>query len=121
MVGRIWSVNAGVVLGVVGLGLFLWASSIDWQAVPDGGALAAEHEVAAERLPCTGGLIERLRQTNLLNAGENHDRLGLEGASPVRGGRGFLTHSPYEPPYRKFSPTVADLRYLVPLHSQSFE
>ncbi len=121
MVGRIWPTAAGVVLGVVGLLLILWASPFGRQAVPGGGRASIVREVVAERSPGTGALIERLRRTNLLNAGEIHDRLGLEGTSPARAGRGFLTHSPYEPPYRESCPTLADLRYPLPPHPQSYE
>ncbi|MCY3613005.1 MAG: hypothetical protein OXH51_15880 [Gemmatimonadetes bacterium] len=63
-------------------------------------------------------MIERLRRTNLLNAADIHDRLGLESASPARG---FLTNTPYEPPYRESCPALADLRYPLPPHPQSYE
>lgn len=107
MASRIRRVGAVVVLGVVALLLILLASSSDQQAVLDGRA-SVEHEVVAALPPGTGALIERLRRTNLLNADEIHDRLGLVGESRARG---FLTNNPYEPPYRESCPALADLRF----------
>ena len=118
IVGRIRLVGAVVVLGVVVLLLILLASSYDQQAIPEVGRASPERGVVAERPPGTAALIERLSRTNLLNAGEIHDRLGLEGASPAHG---FLTHGPYEPPYRESCPTLAGLRYPLPPHPESYE
>ena len=117
MASRIRRAGALVVLAVVALLLILLVSSSDRQAVLDGRA-SIEREVVAALPPGTGALIERLRRTNLLNADEIHDRLGLESASPARG---FLTKNPYEPPYRESCPALADLRYPLPPHSQSYE
>ena len=114
---RIRRAGALVVLGVVALLLILLVSSSDRQAVLDGRA-SVEREVVAALPPGTGALIERLRHTNLLNADEIHDRLGLESASPARG---FLTKNPYEPPYREFCPALADLRYPLPPDPRSYE
>ncbi len=121
MVERMWRVGAVVVLGAAGLLLILWALRFGEPSVSgDAPASAAAGEVA-ERPPGTGALIERLRRTHLLNGDEIHDRLGLKGTSPAGDGRGFLTHSPYEPPYRESCPTLADLRYPLPQHPQSYE
>ncbi len=121
MVERMWRVGAVVVLGTAGLLLILWALRLGAPAVSGGGPASAADGEVAERPPGTGALIERLRRTHLLNAGEIHDRLGLEGTSSASAGRGFLTHSPYEPPYRESCPTLADLRYPLPPHPQSYE
>ncbi len=121
MAGPIRRVGAAVVFGVVGLLLILWALRLGGPAVSGGDPESAERGAVAERPTGTGALIERLRRTTLLNSGEIHDRLGLEGVAPARGGRGFLTHSPYEPPYRESCPALADLRYPLPPHPESYE
>ena len=109
---------AGTVLGLVALLLVLWAPRGGGQALPDGSRGSPEVGVVATQLAGAGALIERLLRTNLLNTGEIHDRLGMEGASAVRG---FLTNNPYEPPYRESCPALADLRYPLPPHPQSYD
>ena len=111
---------AGTVLGLGGLLLVLWASRGGGAAVPDVDRGSPERGVVA-RPAGAGALIEQLRRTNLLNAGEIHDQLGLAGVSSPRGGRGFLTQNPYEPPYRESCRTLADLRYPLSPHPQSYD
>lgn len=75
-------------------------------------------------------LIERLRRTNLLNGDETLGRLRLEShdapvgqadPSPSRGGGGFLTPNPFEPPYRESYTSLAELRYPLPDITQGYE
>ncbi|MXZ48385.1 MAG: hypothetical protein F4Z13_03900 [Candidatus Dadabacteria bacterium] len=81
----------------------------------------------APSLSGTGALVERLRNTNLLNGNEVYDHLDLgsgdteTGASPSRGAGGFLTSSPFEPRYRESYSGIAGLRYPLPPDTRSYE
>ena len=90
---------------------------------------AAGSEIPA-RPPGTAALIERLRTTRLLNGREILDRLRLggedgsarrAGESLARGGGGFLTPNPFEPPYREVYASPAALRYPLPGNAGSYE
>ena len=114
MGGRLRRVGALGALGGAGVLLLLWALRL-------GPGESTELVGIAEPPPGTGALIERLRKTNLLNADEIHDQLGLEGAAGANEGGGALTHNPYEPPYRESCESLAELSYPLPRHPESYE
>ena len=101
-----------------------------------GGRVSGDDSVAdaGGELPAqplgTAALIERLRRTNLLNGDEILGQLSLEGddaqagkanASVSRRRGGFLTHNPFEPPYRELYSNLEVLRYPLPDNTQSYE
>ena len=77
----------------------------------------------------TAALVERLRDTRLVNGREVYARLRLNGgetkdgtdAGRGRGAAGFLTRSPFVPAYRESFESLETLRYALPDSPHSYE
>lgn len=117
--------RAASFVGLIGLLVALWYFPFyGGQRFEDDGT-PTEFATDGTRLAGTAALIERLRDTHLLNELEIYEALGLEGADPEPRESSLpldslLTRDPYKPRFRETFTRLSALSYPLPEHPESY-